>query len=48
VPIRDIVALEKRERSWVKTGALIGVAVLLTFGSDCEDECNEYGGFLCC
>ena len=48
--VADIVTIEKRERSWLKTGFLAaGVAVgvgLLT--ADCEDDCDEYGGFLCC
>lgn len=46
--IDDIIALEKRKLSWVKTGLLIGVAVgLLT--ADCEGpDCSLGGGPICC
>lgn len=50
VPITDITALEKRERSWVKTGVLVGLLALAIFDSDCEDDpaCDlGYGGFCC-
>jgi hypothetical protein len=48
VQIKDIVTLEKRELSWTKTGILIGGLVLGIFGTDCEDDCDDYGGFFCC
>lgn len=48
VRIEDIATLEKRELSWIKTGILIGGLVLGIFGTECEDECDEYGGFMCC
>jgi hypothetical protein len=48
VAITDIVALQKRELSWVKTGVLIGVAVGL-LSSDCEGpDCSLGGGPICC
>ncbi len=48
VPVADIVTLEKRAFSPLKTGFLVGGLLLGIFGSDCEDECDEYGGFMCC
>jgi hypothetical protein len=52
VEIAAITALEMRERSWIKTGVLVGLLTLALFGSDCEDDpsCDEYpdyGGFCC-
>jgi hypothetical protein len=32
----------------MKTGILVGGLVLGILGSDCEDDCNEFGGFMCC
>jgi len=49
VPISEIVSLEKRGMSWLKTGLLIGGLVLATSGSECSDDCGAYGnGILCC
>jgi hypothetical protein len=51
VPIGEIVAVEKRELSWVKTGLLVGGLVISTFGSGCEDDCGGgLGGIgpFCC
>jgi hypothetical protein len=49
VHISEIVRLEKRGMSWLKTGLLIGGLVLATSGSECSDDCGEYGnGILCC
>ena len=50
VRIDEIASLEKRERSWVKTGVLLGLVGLTLFGSDCEDDpsCDlGYGGNCC-
>ena len=50
VRVDEIASLEKRERSWVKTGVLLGLLGLTLFGSDCEDDpaCDlGYGGFCC-
>jgi hypothetical protein len=50
VRVNEIVSLEKRERSWVKTGVLLGLVGLTLFGSDCEDDpaCDlGYGGYCC-
>ena len=53
VPIRDIVALETRQVSWVKTGLLIGALSLALLDTDCTDECGYgpypyYAGYHCC
>jgi hypothetical protein len=50
VRVDEIASLEKRERSWVKTGVLLGLVGLTLLGSDCEDDpgCDlGYGGFCC-
>ena len=50
VRITEIASLKKRERSWAKTGVLLGLVGLALFGSDCEDDpsCDlGYGGFCC-
>jgi hypothetical protein len=50
VRLSEIASLEKRERSWVKTGVLLGLVGLTLFGSDCEDDpaCDlGYGGYCC-
>ena len=48
VQVTDIVSLEKRVFSPLKTGFLVGGLVIGLLGTDCEDDCNEYGGVLCC
>ena len=42
VRVSEIASLEKRERSWVKTGVLVGLVGLAVFGSDCEDDSGGY------
>lgn len=51
VRVDEIASLEKRERSWVKTGVLLGVAAgLIATWDDCEGpSCDEgFIGPLCC
>jgi hypothetical protein len=48
VLVAKVVAIEKRAFSPMKTGILVGGLVLGILGSDCEDDCNEFGGFMCC
>jgi hypothetical protein len=52
VPIGEIVGVERREHSWIKTGLLVGGVVIATFGSSCEDDCGDGpfadAGFFCC
>jgi hypothetical protein len=52
VRISQITDLARREVSWLRTGALIGALGVLglvgLFGIECEDECNEFGGLMCC
>jgi hypothetical protein len=53
VPIEDIVALETRQVSWIKTGLLIGGLTLALIDTDCEDTCGYgpypyYAGYHCC
>lgn len=50
VPIDEIVALEKRKTSWVKTGVLLGLLGLAVLDSDCSgDPCGPFGGGpFCC
>ena len=51
IRVDEIAALEKRERSWIKTGLLAGLLGWAAYDllSGCEgDPCGEYGGFLCC
>jgi hypothetical protein len=48
VRISDIVSVEKRKTSWLKTGLLIGGLALATMGTECSDDCGEIGGFYCC
>ncbi len=51
VRVDEIASLEKREKSWIKTGVLVGLLGWGTYDllNGCEgDPCGEYGGFLCC
>jgi hypothetical protein len=50
VPVTAIATLEKRERSWIKTGVLLGLVGLSIFGTSCEGEpCQGSGSFpFCC
>lgn len=50
VAVGDIVALEKRRTSWVKTGLLVGLLSWGLLGTRCTgDPCGPYGeGFYCC
>jgi hypothetical protein len=48
VRIDEIASLEKRERSWVKTGVLFGLLGLGLFGTDCEGPSCDSGSILCC
>jgi len=50
VRVDEIASLEKREKSWVKTGVLIGLVGVALFGIECEDDpsCDlGYGGNCC-
>ena len=50
VRVNEIASLERRKRSWVKTGVLLGLVGLTLFGSDCEDDpaCDLGFGGNCC
>jgi len=48
VRIPEIVALETRKLSWLRTGLLIGGLVLAIQGPECSDNCGGYSGFPCC
>ena len=51
IRIDDIVSIQTRSLSWLRTGLLIGGLVLATTGTECTDECNGFGGgsaFACC
>ena len=49
VSIDEIVALEKRELSFVKTGTLVGLVVLGTFGNGCANTCVPgFSASACC
>lgn len=41
VRIDEIIAVDKRRLSWIKTGALIGLVAAGTLGPDCEDNCGD-------
>ncbi len=45
VAVGDIVGLEKRRTSWIKTGLLIGLLGVGLFDTKCTgDPCGPYGG----
>ena len=49
VAIGDIVTLEKRQTSWIKTGLLIGLLGIGLFDTRCTgDPCGDFGGLYCC
>ncbi len=49
VPIGDIVALQKRQTSWIKTGLLIGLLGIGLFDTRCTgDPCGDFGEELFC
>ena len=48
VAITNIVTLEKREFSGLKTGLLVGGVVLGLLGTSCEASCDDSPGPFCC